>query len=215
MEKFDLSQIKAGYLLVVENVDDHKVFNMTVVLCDNGTLGCCCPGDTWTLLEYFDNPELQYCWAKILRVYGPTAPKFLLDNSVKHRELLWKRPEEPKKMTVAEVCEALGYDVEIVEEDQGTSENTENPEYPEYKVGDKVCITGNWAPGKPHVPHFYDIGEEVEVVEVQGNGVLRCINKGGMEQCVHVQYVDSVKENGNAKEDENAKEGEIVKEGES
>ena len=129
MEKFDFSQIKAGHLLVVENVDEHKVFNMTVVPCNDGGLGCCCPGDTWTLLEYFDNPEMQYCWAKILRVYGPTAPRFLLDNSTENRDLLWKRPEEPKKMTVSEICEALGYDVEIVIEGEVQSKNEEKHEY--------------------------------------------------------------------------------------
>ena len=191
MEKVDFSQIKAGHLLVVENVDEHKVFNMTVVPCDSGKLGCCYPGNTWTLLEYFDNPELQYCWAKILRVYGPTTPKFLLDNSTANRELLWKRPEEPKKMTVAEICEALGYDVEVVRENESMSENEEKHEY---KKGDRVRIVGNWKRGDQGCRHHYSIGEEVEVDAVLGDDHLRCVNEDDLYQIVYTQYVEIVKE---------------------
>jgi hypothetical protein len=37
------------------------------------------------------------------------------------RELLWKRPE-PRKMTLAEIGDALGYEVQVVEKN-------ENPQY--------------------------------------------------------------------------------------
>lgn len=37
------------------------------------------------------------------------------DIDIENRPLLWKR-SEPKKMTVKEICETLGYDVEIVKE---------------------------------------------------------------------------------------------------
>lgn len=121
MEKFDLSQIKAGYLLVVERTKTGEKFNMTVVDADLGAmcgLACCSPGVAsrhyWPLCR-FDANTLSYWGDDIVAVYGLTHPKFLLDNSTEHRELLWER-KEPKKMTVAEICKALGYDVEIVKE---------------------------------------------------------------------------------------------------
>lgn len=122
MEKFDLSQIKAGYLLVVEDLEKHETFTMTVVPTRYGepdTLGCCCPAKHWWPLSQFGKDTLickslttRYA---IQRVYGPTCNQALLDNSIADRELLWER-KEPKKMTVAEICKALGYDVEIVKE---------------------------------------------------------------------------------------------------
>lgn len=54
----------------------------------------------------------------IMEVYGYSmyAHRVLDTNHPeKYRPLLWKR-SEPKKMTMEEICEALGYDVEIVEE---------------------------------------------------------------------------------------------------
>lgn len=67
------------------------------------------------------NDELRYgCIAlsnDIMRVYG--LPKRAENGSVlstSGRELIWTREEKAaaKKMTVTEVCKALGYDVEIV-----------------------------------------------------------------------------------------------------
>lgn len=52
----------------------------------------------------------------IMEVYGlPYSPSDVLTVRIDTRELLWKR-SEPKKMTMEEICEALGYDVEIVKE---------------------------------------------------------------------------------------------------
>lgn len=124
MEKFDLSQIKAGYLLVVKDTAHTEPFNMTVSgspvrpTSNEECLACCCPGKEWWLLSRFDQ-EGKWMYgggeAKIMAVYGVTWPQSLLDNSTEHRKLLWER-KELKKMTVAEICEALGYDVEIVKE---------------------------------------------------------------------------------------------------
>lgn len=52
----------------------------------------------------------------IMAVYGrPEVSYLCFSFSLVSRSLLWKR-SEPKKMTVKEICEALGYDVEIVKE---------------------------------------------------------------------------------------------------
>lgn len=123
MEKFDLSQIKAGYLLVVKDTNRAQPYNMTVsVGTVNPFIGqeglvCCCPGREWWPLKRF-NAEGKLVYpggeAKIMAIYAPTTPKLLLANSTEDRRLLWKR--EPEKMTTAEVSQALGYDVEIVKE---------------------------------------------------------------------------------------------------
>lgn len=69
------------------------------------------------------NDDLRYGCAElpndIMRVYG--LPKRAENGSVlstSGRELIWQREEKPaaKKMTVADVCKALGYDVEIVKD---------------------------------------------------------------------------------------------------
>lgn len=53
----------------------------------------------------------------VMEVYGfaPPFDSLAVKISTECRDLLWKR-SEPKKMTVAEVCKALGYDVEIVKD---------------------------------------------------------------------------------------------------
>lgn len=52
----------------------------------------------------------------IVEVYGfAQSTCNALDISTARREMLWNRPEA-KKMTVAEICKELGYDVEIVKE---------------------------------------------------------------------------------------------------
>lgn len=117
MKFFPVDEIKAGYLLEVK--DDRGVYNMTVVPNSRGTLGCVSRSDTdnynwWSVDQFTKN--LTYADAKILRVYGPTFDSDLLLCSTKGRELLWERKDEPKKMTVAEVCKELGYDIEIVKE---------------------------------------------------------------------------------------------------
>lgn len=129
MKKFDLSQIKEGYLLVVKDTSEPELISMTVSVgyvspgSEETGLACCCPGKQWWPLKKFDQDGKWAYFegsAEIMAIYGPTIPRLLLDNSIAERELLWERkaPQEkgPKKMTVSEVCEALGYDVEIVKE---------------------------------------------------------------------------------------------------
>lgn len=120
---FTLDDIKAGYLLEVKNERGGHTFYLTVIPSTyrGGTLGCCCPGEHWMPLEEFDKETLVNtinASLAILRVYGPTTNKHLLDNTTEDRGLLWERQEKPKavKMTVAEISEKLGYDVEIVKE---------------------------------------------------------------------------------------------------
>lgn len=140
---FKKEDIKAGYLLKVKDTETGETFNMTVVptteyepgflaeLCGaipyaEGDLAVCCPGEHWWGLPEF-NDDLAYdgaCCYQVVAVYGYTVPKYLLDNSTEDRKRLWKREEEQptedtqpeaKKMTLAEIAEALGHPVEVVE----------------------------------------------------------------------------------------------------
>lgn len=109
-------EIKDGYLLVVKTRG--KIHNMTVGNCciNSMGLGCVTPGEHYWPVDKF-NADGVYMESQILAIYGRTYNCCLLDNSTKDRELLWER-KETKKMTVSEICEALGYDVEIVKEGQ-------------------------------------------------------------------------------------------------
>ena len=142
---FKKEDIEAGYLLRVRNVDTGELFNMTVVPAESyqpepllvalgvappaqaeGHLACCDPGKHWWPLAEF-NDQLEADGKErfqVVAVYGRTASKFLLDNSTNERELLWEcaadedpsvDDTEPVKMTLAEICEKLGHNVEIVE----------------------------------------------------------------------------------------------------
>lgn len=108
-------EIKDGYLLVVKTKDE--VHNMTVVTSKvRDMLGCVTPKRHYWYVDLF-NENGVFCDSEIIAIYERTNNSDLLDNSTEGRELLWER-KEPKKMTVAEICKALGYDVEIVKESQ-------------------------------------------------------------------------------------------------
>lgn len=57
----------------------------------------------------------------IMKVYAQNNGEYIdarvLDkNALKHMDKIWERKEK-RKMTVSEICEELGYDIEIVKED--------------------------------------------------------------------------------------------------
>jgi hypothetical protein len=111
-------EIKDGYLLVVKS--SGEVHNMTVANDKDDELGCFTPNEDFTRgvhywpVECFDEKG-EYNSHKIIAIYGRTTNRYLLSNSTTERELLWEL-KEPKKMTVAEICKALGFEVEIVKD---------------------------------------------------------------------------------------------------
>lgn len=121
---FKLEDIKAGYLLKLEKgkkVHYAAVSNGSCAEGDagrDGSLGFCAENQEsyGELCEFGVDLINKYNnRLRIVAIYGYTHNRFLLDCSPKDRELLWER-KEPKKMTVAEICKELGYDVEIVKE---------------------------------------------------------------------------------------------------
>jgi hypothetical protein len=108
-------EIKDGYLLVVET--DGEIHNMTVVHDHSGNLGCVTPEKHWWSAHHFNENGI-FGDSEVVAIYGRTYNAYLLDNSTEDRDLLWKREEKPAavKMTVAQICEKLGFEVEIIKE---------------------------------------------------------------------------------------------------
>lgn len=117
MKFFPVDEIKDGYLLEIE--EDGKTYYAITAHNEDGKLGWCSKGNKDYCYVYRFTEALVHRskeGLKIRKIYGRTMNKFLFDFSPNNRELLWERKDEPKKMTVAEVCKELGYDIEIVKE---------------------------------------------------------------------------------------------------
>lgn len=119
MAKFTKADLKPGYVVALRS----------------GLLGMIMPWDTDSdlVIAYRDartrdgfdvlrsyRDDLTYIYddtsVDIVKVYGYSKlVQKTLDITRDYRELLWDRA--PKKMTVKEICDALGYNVEIVKED--------------------------------------------------------------------------------------------------
>lgn len=117
MKFFPVDEIKDGYLLEIE--EDGKTYYAITAHNDDGELGWCSKGSKDYCYVYRFTETLVHRSSehiKIRKIYGRASNRFLFNFSPEHRELLWERKDEPKKMTVAEVCKELGYDIEIVKE---------------------------------------------------------------------------------------------------
>ena len=113
------SDLKVGYVVKLRTGLFCMVLPTSEGLCISGPdayFGFNRITDTLECIGLFGRPLKE---ADIVEVYGlarfnDDASKF----GPNYRNLLWKREEKPpvKKMTVTEVCKALGYDVEIVKD---------------------------------------------------------------------------------------------------
>ncbi len=100
---YPLNEIKAGYLLVVEDKNGRNSFNMAVLPGNRsssliGELACSDKeGNNYWPLDSFDKQTLiSDAGEKIKAIYGITCNSFLLACSTDERDLLWTR-EEAKK----------------------------------------------------------------------------------------------------------------------
>lgn len=110
-EMFKKEDIKVDYLLEISN--EAEKF-LTRVCYDNyGALGVASDGFSLDLGDFDDT--LRFGWYKVTKIYGRSPRWAVHELTAEFRNLLWER-EESKKMTLAEVCEELGYKVEIVDE---------------------------------------------------------------------------------------------------
>jgi hypothetical protein len=126
---FNLSDIKAGYLLRCTQLKEGRTFNLTVIPCrrnmplpmfikgfiqtEDGDLAACNPGKDWVPLSGFGSDLIHANTYRIDEVWGHTAPMRLMDNTTEGRERLWQR-DDMKRMTLAEIEKALGYKVKVV-----------------------------------------------------------------------------------------------------
>lgn len=113
------SDLKVGYVVKLRNGKYCMVLPTTNGLCISG------PDSYFSFNRITENLECNGLFgshldaADIVEVYGlarfnDDASKF----GPNYRDLLWRREEKPaaKKMTVKEICGALGYEVEIVKD---------------------------------------------------------------------------------------------------
>jgi hypothetical protein len=132
MKLFDLSDIKAGYLIRCTDLREDqngRKFNMTVIPCrrievpflalgfpqtKETYLACCNKGRDWLPLSGFGPDLIHANSVRIDEVWGCTSPMQLMDNVPVGRECLWKR-DDTKRMTLEEIGKALGHKVEVVE----------------------------------------------------------------------------------------------------
>lgn len=114
-KQFTKADLKVGY--VVETATGEMFMVMPNSSCDLGLVdktGSCIYIGGYTNSLVDPTPDFGSDQT-IVAVYGYSRYHMhSLEISTRGRELLWKRPE-PKKMTVAEISEALGYPVEIAE----------------------------------------------------------------------------------------------------
>lgn len=133
---FKKEEIKEGYLLRCIDNNTKEFFNMTVIsvklnavgVClssiaagypieTDDTLACVCPGSHYFPLSRL-NEDLVHArgYYTVQSIYGRTFARFAMDNTTESRELLWIReePKQPKKMTLDEIKDALGYEIEII-----------------------------------------------------------------------------------------------------
>lgn len=115
MIKHPIDYLKYGYVVKFENGEFAMFMPSQNGDCFNLEDDGCC-----YYFENFDDKENlkvedDNC---VIKIYGYT--KFGSNSrelTIGNRPLIWKRPEEVKKMTVSEICKELGYKVEIVAED--------------------------------------------------------------------------------------------------
>lgn len=106
------SDLKVGYVVKLRK-------GALCMVLPNANDEMCLSGerDRFPVSELRDDLTNKYTGtADVVEVYGRCAAnKYAHHLSTHQRDLLWKR-SEAKKMTVKEICDALGYDVEIVKD---------------------------------------------------------------------------------------------------
>lgn len=121
MAKFTKADLKVGYVVELRNGSLCMVLPTTDVTAYPS--GLCLSGKDWFALNALD-AELKCVEPNtskaadydVMKVYGFADCTYSASKiGTTSRHFLWAR-KEPKKMTVKNICEALGYDVEIVKE---------------------------------------------------------------------------------------------------
>lgn len=108
------SKLKPGYICLLRN-------GSYLMVLPTENCGMCLTGlDTWAPLDAWNSDLLRQYFIDrdldVMKIFGYASyPMAARDFSSAGRGLIWER-KETKKMTVKEICDALGYEVHIVKE---------------------------------------------------------------------------------------------------
>lgn len=109
----NVPEIKAGYLLEINNKNTHNTFLAMVLPCTNGEISVSSP-EEWYPLSRIEE-TFEYYGDIINKIYGYAGQASAYKISTGDRKLLWDR-NAPKNMTKKEIEKELGYKIEIVGE---------------------------------------------------------------------------------------------------
>lgn len=119
-----LKDLKTGMRIILRNGQEYIVLNNVItpyerkedmyILVDGGWMSSSSYNDDLTCKG--DSKEYD-----IMKVYAQNNGNYLdgdvlQRNAIKNMDLIWERKEK-RKMTVAQICKELGYDIEIIKED--------------------------------------------------------------------------------------------------
>lgn len=120
-----LKDLKTGMRIILRNGGEYIVLENVITPYDEGKEDMYILVDGGWMSSNSYNDDLT-CKGNsreydIMEVYAQNNGNFLSGdvlqkNAIKNMNLIWKR-EEKRKMTVSEICEELGYDIEIIKED--------------------------------------------------------------------------------------------------
>lgn len=116
IEGFTLSDIKAGMLVFVKHYGSGDIFSSQVYDTKHGL--CVSTEKHWFMLSSLSETLLKDDWREIVEVwdrcpYSSGAHRV----SICDRSLLWRR-KEPKKLTISQIENLLGYEIEVVAENE-------------------------------------------------------------------------------------------------
>lgn len=110
-----MPELKTGMVLELQNGNLMMVFKDAMPAEHCSEVSHAAGPDDWWALESF-SADGMYGNSVISKIYRPaTRSAYGQPLDEMDKVLIWEREKEPKKMTVAEVADALGYKVEIVE----------------------------------------------------------------------------------------------------
>ena len=118
MNKFNLDDLKTGHVVKFRNGEYGLV--MCDLCCTYACDGIGVPNNGFVPFYLYDL-DMKHKWEDrshrdIMEVYNPSHFPNIdnLQSDCSKKTLVWKR-ESPKKMTLEQISEALGYEVEIVD----------------------------------------------------------------------------------------------------
>lgn len=122
-----LKDLKTGMRIILRDGQEYIVLKNVITPCTSEKevdMYICTDGGWMSSISYNDDltaKNREYKKFDIIKVYAQNNGEYIdarvLDkNALVYMDKIWERKEK-KKMTVSEICEELGYDVEIVKED--------------------------------------------------------------------------------------------------